>query len=960
MERGWQNANRSSAIGAGGVLRGLTLGGLLAVAPAASGAEESPATAPRVIETPGPVGPSRTIDDITAILDAQKLDDPAEMKRTRRAASRKRPEKADDATLARFYFERGIAASSVGKVSQAIADLGEALMRRAHLSARRQVRLLRTLSRAELEAGDHAKGIAHLRAGVVLSDALERPLRSKVDFLGRLASVLAARGEMGEAERHLARAKNVIRRMESFTGRMGGRVHLHPAHLSSTALGVLHGSEGRVLMAAGRYVAAEAALRRALEAHVEGQDENREHTARSGLARILSAQGRQLEAEVEMRRALLYLLRRSGRSHPRTAHRVVGLAGIIEAQGRLEEGARLYRAALDILKAIGADPASAVFLRARRGLAINLARRGHFGPALRQFEAAARANPGAASRSRDTSHALILIRTGNAREGLGVARRAARRSARLRGEDHVSTLAAKGTAATALLAMGREAESLARLKPLVGKILPRLRPSDGSGGAVRQWQMRLVLEGYMAQLMSREGAAGGEPAFPIADGLRDRKVQRAFGYAAARVAAKRPELGKLINRQKQLAEHHAALKALYADVLSRPMAADRWKSERDWQLNSDPDYPVGNTPAGLRFLAKLKPWDEATRAEALDDKIEKLAAERGLTLGFAEQEWERQGRQEPEYPLIQGYPFPRWQSKYPSGIPGQSVNAPSDRLSNEITAVRSARARVATQIARRFPGYAALIHPPPPTMAEARASLRPHEALIATYVAEEATYVWALGKQGPHAFAAVPIGRVRLAQMVERLRKGLTFRGDSLVDIPVFDVDLAHQLYDRLLAPVAGAWRGARTLLIVPHGPLAQLPFSLLVTEKAQVRDGNRPLFAGYRDVPWLVRRHAIATLPSVATLRALRRYPQARSKDLKFVGFADPIFNKTQLAEAASAERVGSRGRDAAPPLLLRSAPDRRRRTLSSLSDLQRLPETAREVRGIAGALGVEPGKFI
>ncbi|MDX1486003.1 MAG: CHAT domain-containing protein, partial [Alphaproteobacteria bacterium] len=47
-------------------------------------------------------------------------------------------------------------------------------------------------------------------------------------------------------------------------------------------------------------------------------------------------------------------------------------------------------------------------------------------------------------------------------------------------------------------------------------------------------------------------------------------------------------------------------------------------------------------------------------------------------------------------------------------------------------------------------------------------------------------------------------------------------------------------------------------------------------------------------------------------------------------------------------------------PPLLLRSAPDRRRRTLSSLSDLQRLPETAREVRGIAGALGVEPGKFI
>ena len=68
---------------------------------------------------------------------------------------------------------------------------------------------------------------------------------------------------------------------------------------------------------------------------------------------------------------------------------------------------------------------------------------------------------------------------------------------------------------------------------------------------------------------------------------------------------------------------------------------------------------------------------------------------------------------------------------------------------------------------------------------------------------------------------------------------------------------------------------------MVPSGALTALPFHLLVTEKPAVAVPQvktlRDL-AAYRDAAWLLKRHAVTVLPSVASLKACACSP-ARSR---------------------------------------------------------------------------------
>ncbi|MBI1964273.1 MAG: CHAT domain-containing protein, partial [Candidatus Rokubacteria bacterium] len=114
-------------------------------------------------------------------------------------------------------------------------------------------------------------------------------------------------------------------------------------------------------------------------------------------------------------------------------------------------------------------------------------------------------------------------------------------------------------------------------------------------------------------------------------------------------------------------------------------------------------------------------------------------------------------------------------------------------------------------------------------------------------------------------------------------------------------------------------------------------------------------LFANYRDVPWLVRTHAVTVLPSVSALVTLRNLPSGDPTRRPFVGFGDPYFSREQARQ----------GRDRVPAAAsLRSAPlqlrDLRIQPLDSarLGTLPRLPETADEIRSIAAALGADPAR--
>src|SRR5262249_18865026 len=52
-------------------------------------------------------------------------------------------------------------------------------------------------------------------------------------------------------------------------------------------------------------------------------------------------------------------------------------------------------------------------------------------------------------------------------------------------------------------------------------------------------------------------------------------------------------------------------------------------------------------------------------------------------------------------------------------------------------------------------------------------------------------------------------------------------------------------------------------------------------------------------DAAWLIKRHAVSVLPSVASLRALRLFGRKAESTKPMIGFGDPIFDPAERARA-------------------------------------------------------------
>jgi CHAT domain-containing protein len=288
-----------------------------------------------------------------------------------------------------------------------------------------------------------------------------------------------------------------------------------------------------------------------------------------------------------------------------------------------------------------------------------------------------------------------------------------------------------------------------------------------------------------------------------------------------------------------------------------------------------------------------------------------------------------------------------------------------------IDKLRTDRRTAQQEIKRRFPSYADLIDPKPPSVDEIRNALRPGETLLSYYFGQNASFVWAVPKDGDVAFARVPASALELEAKVRRLRQALEPQAAMVSEIPAFDLDLGYELYTLLLKSVEPAWRPAKSLIVVTNGALGELPLSLLPTAPAQVDLAARPLFSGYRNVVWLARSHAVTVIPSASAIVTLRRLPRGSPSRDKMIGFGDPYFNADEAAEAereltapmqvasaatsADAENV-TRG----IPLRLRAAPHTEEADAASLGMLPRLPDTRFELISVAKALDADPAKAL
>jgi CHAT domain-containing protein len=267
------------------------------------------------------------------------------------------------------------------------------------------------------------------------------------------------------------------------------------------------------------------------------------------------------------------------------------------------------------------------------------------------------------------------------------------------------------------------------------------------------------------------------------------------------------------------------------------------------------------------------------------------------------------------------------------------------------------------EINRRFPSYAELVNPKPPSITQIKANLKDGEALVSFYFGRQSSFVWAVPKDGAPAFAAIDAKPGDLESKIRKVREALEPNATMIAEIPAFDLRLASELYTLLLKPVESGWKQSKSLIAVTNGALGLLPLSLLPTESVEIDLTGGTLFEGYRKVPWLARTHAVAMIPSSSALLTLRQTPKGREGRASLMAFGDPIFSTQQAEQASVADSVrlaeavsNMRG----GPLKRRNAPQLDGVDSAELAQLPRLPDTAEELTSIAQALKADPAKSV
>ncbi|MFX6794135.1 hypothetical protein ABTH15_20150, partial [Acinetobacter baumannii] len=75
-----------------------------------------------------------------------------------------------------------------------------------------------------------------------------------------------------------------------------------------------------------------------------------------------------------------------------------------------------------------------------------------------------------------------------------------------------------------------------------------------------------------------------------------------------------------------------------------------------------------------------------------------------------------------------------------------------------------------------------------------RATLSDNEAMLSFYFGQNGSFVWAVPKSGPVAFAAVKAGIGDIETKIRMLREALEPQAAMISDIPPFDLKLGYEL----------------------------------------------------------------------------------------------------------------------------------------------------------------------
>ena len=696
----------------------------------------------------------------------------------------------------------------------------------------------------------------------------------------------------------------------------------------------------------GRYVEAEPHYRRALAITESalGPDHPNVAQSLSYLVTLYESQGRYADAEPLAKRALAINEKARGPDHLDVSLGLNNLAALYREQGRYAESELLYLRSLAIAeKALGPDDAQ-VATRLNNLAALYYAQLRYtdaeplYQRSLAIRENALGADHPAVAQSLSNLAALYYSQSRYA-EAEPLVKRSLAISEKAQGPDHPEVAVKLNNLAEIYRAQGAFAEAEPPSKRALAIREKALGPDHPDTGlslhnlaglyfAQRDWKTAASYWSRSTDVLIRRSLRGTETVGAVLTGKARSDVEREnFRFRA------------LVKATHRVAE---------TDAAGRPqLARDMFKTAQ-WAHGSE----------AAASLAQM-----AARQAKGDGALARLVRERQDLAS----EWQTRDKA-----LIAAR----------SGLPGQR-NAPGEAAhAARLTAIDARIADIDRTLAKDFPEYASLANPAPLAITEVQDLLGSDEALLLfldtpeSTPAPEESFIWVVTKTEAR-WVRSELGTKALAERVVALRCGLdraawdgdgasrcsTLLGpgykaeDAEAGEPLpFDLARAHELYRALFGQVQDLLEG-KHLLVVPSGALTAIPFQALVTEPPPA---GRADATAYAKAAWLAKRHAVTVLPSVASLKALRRLAKASKATQPFIGFGNPLllgpdgrdrraWDHQRCKTPSAPMLVASRSVRSAIPRFFRGG-------LANVEEVRAqypLPETADELCAVAHARG-------
>jgi CHAT domain-containing protein/Tfp pilus assembly protein PilF len=711
------------------------------------------------------------------------------------------------------------------------------------------------------------------------------------------------------------------------------------------------------LRQAGKYADAVDVAKRAVAAAERrfGPDDAKVGTALIDLALSYKNQGRYDEAEPLNKRALAIDEKALGVDHPYVGIALNNLAALYQAQGRYAEVEPLYKRALAIdEKTLGHGHPDVA--KALNNLATLYDDQGRYAEAEPLYKRALAIDENALG----PDHPDVAIRLSNLAllydaqrrylEAEPLMQRALAIREKALGPDHISVGQALNNLAVLYLAQGRYIEA--------EQLMQRALAIDENALGPDHPEVAIHLNNLALLYFAQSDWGGAANYWRRSTSVISRRTQRGTPVGEALTGQRKSEATQLSF------EFWSLVKAVYRLEPKHRHAAGRDMFQTaQWAQSTD----------AAESLAQM-----ATRSAKGDNRLAAFVRERQDLVT----EWQRRDQ-----------------------LRTAAVAQTPDKRNRQAEAENVARlaaidARINTidkELATNFPDYAALASPAPLSVEAVQAELAPDEALVlfldtrGRESTPEETFIWVVTKTNMK-WVRSELGTAALTREVAALRCGLDYAGSwtdshcaDLLKVAYthadhdvfrkplpFDLGRAHELYEGLFGQIEDLIKDKR-LLIVPSGPLTQLPFQVLVTEQP-----DSPMlgtFGDYRNVAWLVRQHAITMLPAVSSLKALRELAKESHGSDAYIGFGDPLLDgePAKYEQDSIAAKLARNARcPAAAPQQVALLGDQRGETrgkvrsnggLADLADLRSwapLPETADELCEVVQNLGVDPAAHL